>query len=65
VHDIETISSTTIGGMTRVKGGLFPCGLIRIDHTNSSTTNEVNLAIQLELVPGSHRGYLAEPMTEM
>ena len=26
VHDIETISSTTIGGMTRVKGGLFPCG---------------------------------------
>ena len=65
LHDFETITATTIGGQTRVKGGMFPCGLIRIDHTNTSTTNNVNLAIVIDLVPGTHRGYLATPMTEM
>jgi len=63
LHDFETISNTTIGGITRVKGGMFPCGLIRIDHVPGETT--ANLAIQIDLVPGSHRGYLCEPMTEM
>ena len=63
LHDFETISSTTIGGITRVKGGMFPCGLIRIDHVATEVT--ANLAIQIDLVPGSHRGYLCEPMTEM
>jgi hypothetical protein len=63
LHDFETISNTTIGGITRVKGGMFPCGLIRIDHTPQETT--ANVAIQIDLVPGSHRGYLCEPMTEM
>ena len=63
LHDFETISGTTIGGITRIKGGMFPCGLIRIDHTPDGTTS--NLAIQIDLVPGSHRGYLCEPMTEM
>ena len=63
LHDFETITGTTIGGITRVKGGMFPCGLIRIDHT--STTSTVPLSIQIDLVPGNHRGYLCEPMTEM
>ena len=63
IHDYETISNTTIGGITRVKGGMFPCGLIRIDHTAPEVTG--NLAIQIDLVPGNHRGYLCEPMTEM
>ena len=63
LHDFETISATTIGGITRVKGGMFPCGLIRIDHTATDIT--ANLAIQIDLVPGNHRGYLCEPMTEM
>jgi hypothetical protein len=63
LHDFETITGTTIGGITRIKGGMFPCGLIRIDHTPEGTSS--NLAIQIDLVPGSHRGYLCEPMTEM
>jgi len=63
LHDFETISGTTIGGITRVKGGMFPCGLIRIDHTPTETS--ANIGIQIDLVPGSHRGYLCEPMTEM
>ncbi len=63
-HDIETITSTTIGGMTRIKGGMFPCGLIKIDFGGLSE-NDVQFTIQVDLVPGDHRGYLCEPMTEM
>ena len=63
LHDFETITGTTIGGITRIKGGMFPCGLIRIDHTPEGTSS--NLAIQIDLVPGNHRGYLCEKMTEM
>jgi hypothetical protein len=65
LHDFDTITSTTIGGMTRIKGGMFPCGLIRIDHEVASTQIAHNLALIIDLVPGSHRGYLCEPMTEM
>lgn len=63
LHDFETVSGTTIGGITRVKGGMFPCGLIRIDHETIDTNG--NIAVQIDLVPGNHRGYLCEPMTEM
>lgn len=60
VHDLAIISSTTVGSTTYVKGGSFPCGLIRIDHTTIDTAG--NLAIQIDMVPGNHRGYLCEPM---
>jgi len=63
IHSIENVSPTTIGGTTRIKGGNFPCGLISIDATNTGET--VNLVIQIDLIPGNHRGYLCEPMTEM
>ncbi len=62
VHDVATITGTTVGGLTRIKGGQFPCGLIRIDHGTSDTTG--NLAIQIDLVPGPHRGYLCENMLD-
>jgi len=62
-HDIENITGTTIGGTTRLKGGNFPCGLMRFDFLNQGES--VGLNIQLEFVPGTHRGYLCEPMTEM
>ena len=63
IHSIENVSATTIGGTTRIKGGNFPCGLISIDATNTGST--ANITIQIDLVPGNHRGYLCEPMTEM
>jgi len=64
LHDIEYITPTTIGGTTRLKGGNFPCGLIKFDFTN--TGPETNLVFMtIDLVPGNHRGYLCEPMTEM
>jgi len=63
IHSIETVTGTTIGGISRVKGGNFPCGLISIDAFNSGGTADV--IVQIDLVPGNHRGYLCEPMTEM
>lgn len=63
IHSIETVTGTTIGGISRVKGGNFPCGLISIDAFNSGDT--AGVIVQIDLVPGNHRGYLCEPMTEM
>lgn len=63
IHSVEFITPTTIGGTTRIKGGNFPCGLIRFDMTNTGSTS--NLVFEIDLIPGSHRGYLCEPMTEM
>ncbi len=64
VHDASFITATTLSGTTRVKGGNFPCGLVRLDYTNTGD-GVSNVVIQIDLVPGHHRGYLAEPMTEM
>ena len=43
-----------------LKGDNFPCGLVRI---SSNAGGSITMAI--DLVPGTHRGYLCEPMTEM
>ncbi len=64
-HDLVQIYETnaTQGvGVQRLKGGNFPCGLIAIDWSPASSAN---LVIQIDLIPGNHRGYLCEPMTEM
>ena len=64
-HDTVNIfeANATFGiGTQRMKGGLFPCGLICFDWTPDEAAN---LVIQVDLVPGHHRGYLCEPMTEM
>lgn len=60
LHDFALMTPTTVGGITYMKGGEFPCGIIRIDHTTSDTAG--NLGIQIDLVPGTHRGYMCEPM---
>ena len=64
LHDVENVSTTTIGGTTRLKGGNFPCGLMRFDFSNSGEPGAI-VGIIVDLIPGSHRGYLCEPMTEM
>lgn len=64
-HDFVTIYETnaTNGvGTQNGKGGMFPCGLIRIDWSPESSAN---LVFQIDLVPGNHRGYLCSPMTDM
>lgn len=64
IHDLEYITPTTIGGTTRIKGGNFPCGLIQIETVNTGTPG-LGLILQIDLIPGNHRGYLCENMTEM
>jgi hypothetical protein len=60
-HDKLLITTSTIGGSDTAIGGVFPCGLIRLD----TTVNNGSAQLILRLVPGDHRGYLAESMLEM
>ena len=64
IHDREFQTTTTIGGTTRLKGGMFPCGLINFEFVADAGPLP-EIILQIDLVPGSHRGYLCEPMTEM
>ncbi len=68
-HDDSYITSSTIGGHTRLKGGQFPCGLMRFNVINTTPGpgdgTSIEYSIQVDLVPGSHRGYLCETMSEM
>lgn len=63
VHDYTNLTASSISSISYAKGGNFPCGLIRIDTTNFSA--DTNVLMLIDLVPGDHRGYLCEPMTEM
>jgi len=63
LHDLTFISNTTVGGTSYLKGGNFPCGIIRVDQTRSE--GDLSLQLLIDLVPGSHRGYHCEPMSEM
>jgi hypothetical protein len=64
VHDREFATTTTIGGTTRLKGGMFPCGLLNLEFV-AEAGPVPEIILQIDLVPGNHRGYLCEPMTEM
>lgn len=63
LHDTNVVSGTTIGGTTMFKGGNFPCGLIRVN--SNLTAGDQPPILLVDLIPGSHRGYLAESMVEM
>ena len=68
IHDESVISSTTVSSTLHLKGGNFPCGLIfgvRFNNFATGRPQKVFWDIYVDLVPGTHRGYLAEPMTEM
>jgi len=59
---INNSASTSIG-QASIPGSNFPCGLIKLSSQMAGDAAYYN--IQVHLVPGHHRGYLAEPMTEM
>ncbi len=66
-HDnVEIYSASGVAGAgigtQNGKGGMFPCGLMRFDWAPEVSAN---LVIQIDLVPGDHRGYLCAPMTDM
>jgi hypothetical protein len=58
LHSVSFVSGTTVGGKTRVEGGMFNCGLIRFDWNLTGSTDSMYLAI--DLVPGRYKGYLTE-----
>ena len=60
VVDAAYFNAGTNANKVTLQGDSFPCGLIEINNA----TNE-SLGLIIHLVPGTHRGYLAEPMTEM
>ena len=53
--------ASTIPGKYNVRGGTIPCGLIKID----AATVTAEFTLILHMVPGEHRGYMAQPMQEM
>ena len=63
IHDQNFITTTTVGGATNFDGGNFPCGLIELQTSGFKSGD--GLLWEITLVPGNHRGYLAESMTEM
>ena len=65
LHDQSLVTGTTIGGHTHLKGGNFPCGLIQITNVAADDGTGLTLQLQISMVPGMHRGYECEPMTEM
>ncbi len=58
--DTVDFTTTTVSGRNRIKPFNAPCGLIRFNNRS-----DADLTMYIDLVPGHHRGYLAEPMTEM
>ncbi len=64
LHSAHGVPATTaengIRFSTTMRGCTVPCGLIKF--TNDTG---VNAHLQIHLVPGPHRGYLAEPMQDM
>ena len=58
--DVAYFSTAENANKLYCKGDNFPCGLVRIFQ---NTGEEITMMI--DLVPGTHRGYLCEPMTEL
>lgn len=60
VHDFVDITGTTVGARTMLRGGTFPCGLLKVSNNATSTVD-----LLIHMVPGHYRGYLAEPMQDV
>ncbi len=65
ISTFEYITGSTIGGNTHIPPETFPCGLVRIDILNYDQANYQKNILQIDLVPGPHRGYMCHPMQEM
>lgn len=61
VHDLLLVTATTVGGKTTSNGSNFQGGLVRID----SNIDAGIVSMLIHLVPGSHRGYMCQPMQDV
>ena len=60
VHDATFFNAGTFANVINLKGGNFPCGLMKFGNNTDGIVD-----VLLHLVPGPHRGYLAMPMQDM
>lgn len=51
LHDEMRITSTTVSGTDSAPGGIFQCGLVRLDLTGMSTVVDQTLDLTIEVVP--------------
>ncbi len=67
LHDVVGVSATTVGNITKMSGSNFQGGLIRIDTTDLSNVGSgaSSLSLLVHLVPGTHRGYMCQPMQDV
>jgi len=66
IVDESYVTASTIGGKTSMRGSTFPCGLIRIRNQSNDIGGWTAVPkLLVHLVPGTHRGYMAQPMQEM
>lgn len=66
LHDEVGFTSTTVSSKNLMRGNNFPCGLIKIENTvPDDSETSAPIYMQIHLVPGTHKGYLCEPMQDM
>jgi len=72
MYAVDTIEFTgnNLSGRLKLQGTNFPCGLMRIDNflravNPDGSTKQETMILEISLIPGPHKGYLAEPMSEM
>ncbi len=65
LHREVSMIATATSQYTEVAGCIVPCGLLKISHNAASGESAANLVLQVMMVPGPYKGYLAEPMQEM
>ncbi len=63
-HDEMILTSTTISGTDHAPGGIFQCGLIRLDLDGFSAANLQEMDLVITLVAGSERGYATASMED-
>ncbi len=63
IHDVVGVSATTVGNVTKMAGGNFQGGLIKV--FNNLTGGAGNQILLVHLVPGMHRGYMCQKMQDV
>ncbi len=63
IHDVVGVSATTVGNVTKMGGGNFQGGLIKVFNNLVGGTGAQVLLVHL--VPGHHRGYMCQKMQDV